>query len=427
MTRNNNVYKAPVKPAAAVPVKNWSANKPVALVRPEWLSTPLTADQKLELSFQRLISMHTFMRPAHSLTEEAFINKYIDCIVGMNSDSYGNRSMVILKSDGTKPETAFMCHTDTVHRKEGGAKLFISDDYLSIRDKSDINGPTCLGADDTVGVWLMLELIRANIPALYIFHRAEEIGGLGSAYIADNTPELVEGIKFAVSLDRKGYTSIITEQYYDTASDEFALSLACMLGEAIPFVKDTFGTFTDSANYSHSIPECTNLSVGYFDQHTKNEKLDLRFAVMLRDLLLEKWDESKLIVSRDHSQAQLPLLGTSTPTNPYEPTHQYGGNYGVYGYGHVSTATGGARGSRSKQRKKAVDRRKNNKGGQAKSQDDFRDFLDTEDHLTLITAMVRNNADVIAQMLSDQGYDSYDLAEVIYEETGIMPNELPVL
>lgn len=411
MTRNNNVYKAPVKPA--VPVKSWAGNKPVAVVRPEWLTTPLTSDQKLELSFQRLVSMHTFMRPAHSLTEEAFINKYIDCIVGMSGDSYGNRSMTILKSDGTKPETAFMCHTDTVHRKEGGAKLFISDDYLTIRDKADSNGPTCLGADDTVGVWLMLEMIRANIPALYIFHRAEEIGGLGSAYIADNTPELVEGIKFAVSLDRKGYTSIITEQYYDTASDEFALSLACMLGEAIPFVKDTFGTFTDSANYSHSIPECTNLSVGYFDQHTKNEKLDLRFAVMLRDLLLEKWDESKLIVSRDH-------------TKPYEPMHQYANNYGVYGYGHVSTATGGARGTRSRQRKKAVDKHKNNKGGQ-KSQDDFRDFMDADDHLTLITAMVRNNADVIAQMLSDQGYDSYDLAEVIYEETGIMPNEIPIL
>lgn len=414
MTRNNNVHKAPVKPA--VPVKSWAGNKPVAVVRPEWLSTPLTSDQKLELSFQRLISMHTFMRPAHSLTEEAFINKYIDCIVGMSSDSYGNRSMTILKSDGTKPETAFMCHTDTVHRKEGGAKLFInSDEYLTIRDKADTNGPTCLGADDTVGVWLMLEMIRANIPALYIFHRAEEIGGLGSAYIADNTPELVEGIKFAISLDRKGYTSIITEQYYDTASDEFALSLACMFGDTIPFVKDTFGTFTDSANYSHSIPECTNLSVGYFDQHTKNEKLDLRFAVMLRDLLLEKWDESKLIVSRDH-------------TKPYEPAHQYGSSYGAYGYGygHATATTGGARGARSKQRKKAVDRR-NKKKGTEKSQDDFRDFMDADDHLTLITAMVRNNADVIAQMLSDQGYDSYDLAEVIYEETGIMPNELPIL
>ncbi len=41
------------------------------------------------------------------------------------------------------------------------------------------------------------------------------------------------------------------------------------------FKDDKGGTFTDSANYIYNIPECTNISIGYFDQHSNEETFDL--------------------------------------------------------------------------------------------------------------------------------------------------------
>ena len=43
----------------------------------------------------------------------------------------------------------------------------------------------CLGADDGAGVFLMLEMIDANVEGTYIFHRGEERGGWGSSQIAE--------------------------------------------------------------------------------------------------------------------------------------------------------------------------------------------------------------------------------------------------
>ena len=34
---------------------------------------------------------------------------------------------------------------------------------------------------------------------------------------------------------------------------------------------DTGGSFTDTANYTDIIPECTNLSCGYYNAHTQSE------------------------------------------------------------------------------------------------------------------------------------------------------------
>jgi hypothetical protein len=46
---------------------------------------------------------------------------------------------------------------------------------------------------------------------------------------------------------------------------------------------DSTGSYTDSNEYAPIVSECTNISVGYFNQHTKNEVQDLDYA---DDLLL---------------------------------------------------------------------------------------------------------------------------------------------
>jgi len=61
---------------------------------------------------------------------------------------------------------------------------------------------------------------------------------------------------------------------------------------------DTGGSFTDSNEYKENVPECTNISVGYFKQHTSQESQDLVFMDKLADACINA-DWSKLVIDRD--------------------------------------------------------------------------------------------------------------------------------
>jgi hypothetical protein len=141
----------------------------------------------------------------------------------------------------------------------------------------------------------MMEMIRAEKPGLYVFHRGEEIGGVGSSYIASTTPEVLQDIKCCIALDRKGTRDIITHQGSRCCSDEFGLSLAKALNGK--FELSDRGTFTDSANYTDLIGECTNISVGYDKQHSYLETQDFKFLSNLR-LKLINLDYTELVFKR---------------------------------------------------------------------------------------------------------------------------------
>lgn len=271
------------------------------------------AMKALHPRLRELIDMHEYARPAGSQTEEAFIAQYIDTLPNMQRDAYGNRYCTVGKA---APTIAWSSHTDTVHQEEGKQALEIDKDgVLALDYYSEAN---CLGADCTAGVWLMRRLILAGKPGLYIFHRGEEDGGLGSRWIVKNTPELVHGIEAMIALDRRGYDSVITEQSTGiTASTTFAQSLADQLGGE--FIPDDGGIFTDSAFYKGLIPECTNLSIGYHSQHSRHETLDFQFTDgLLVKLLSLRYTE--LEISRD-----------PTVTESYDHwRNAYGAYYGMH-------------------------------------------------------------------------------------------------
>jgi hypothetical protein len=137
----------------------------------------------------------------------------------------------------------------------------------------------CLGADCTAGIYAALRMIEAEVPVSYMFHRNEEIGGLGSRWIANIQADWISRYSHVVSLDRRGTNDIITHQVGErTASDAFAGELADALDMAH---KPAIGIFTDSANYAHLVPECTNISVGYYNEHTPDEHLDTLYLESL--------------------------------------------------------------------------------------------------------------------------------------------------
>lgn len=224
----------------------------------------------------------SWRRPHNSAEEKEFVEKHI---VSPWVDKYevrrvGHMENICIIVPGA-PDTMFSCHTDTVHRTGGrqevlydiGTELFYKDDNEA------------LGGDDGTGVWLLLEMIEAGKPGIYMFHRGEEVGCVGSHWMATNVAPALRTFKRAIAFDRKGFTNVITHQRSSRAcSEEFALALAKRLGDG--WAPDETGIFTDTGCYPGLIAECTNLSVGYQDAHSGKETQCIEHAMKLRNLCL---------------------------------------------------------------------------------------------------------------------------------------------
>lgn len=178
------------------------------------------------------------------------------------------------------------CHIDTVHRQTDDVKqLILHDEGTSMIYKQD-GSP--LGADDGAGMWLLLEMIDAGVGGTYIFHRGEERGGIGSRAIAKNHADFLGLYTHAIAFDRRDTCSIITKQSRGRCcSDDFAKHFAAMLSDDYYGLKpDPTGTFTDTANYISHIGECTNVSIGYYNEHGGSEILDVSYLLWLRDKMI---------------------------------------------------------------------------------------------------------------------------------------------
>jgi len=242
-----------------------------------------------DCAHSELLRMLTYRRPYGGKTVDQFCAEFIDHLTGIEIDNFGNRILTV----GDNPSILFSSHTDTVHFSDGRQKIIV-DQFSGLVYKDD-DQP--LGADCATGIYIMLKMIDAKIPGLYIFHAGEEIGGLGSAWIVDNNPTLLDNIDRAVAFDRKLDCSVISEQSSGRCcSNVFASSLAIKLGGN--FAVDNTGVFTDTANYIDLVAECTNLSVGYDCEHTAAEYQDLSFLdQFIPTLIALDWDS--LPVERD--------------------------------------------------------------------------------------------------------------------------------
>lgn len=245
---------------------------------------------------EKYLEMLMFRRPAGSVYEEAFIHKYLTEPHKPIVDEYGNQIIDV----GSKPNIVWSSHTDTVHRTSGLQQIVVGKKDGHARVAPNQKESNCLGADCTTGVWIMLEMIEAGIPGRYIFARAEERGMLGSSWLAKNTPEILNGIDAAIAFDRMGTNEVITHQGSCTASNEFATSLATILGGA--YKPSPNGVYTDTKSYARIVPECTNIGVGYYRQHSVAESQDLNHLKWLRDRMV-KFDASTLVFKRDPTVA----------------------------------------------------------------------------------------------------------------------------
>ena len=310
-----------------------------------------------------LKEMLSYCRPCGSSMEKKFIQRYI--IPHKPVVDFASNHIITV---GTEPNVLWSCHTDTVHRQGLRQKVRIQRNGMLYATSTHSN---CLGADDTAGVWVALELIKRQVPGVYVFHYGEEVGCIGAKHIEEHNKDLLKSVNISIALDRRGTTSLVTAQScMEGCSDVFGMALRNALD--MEHELDPNGIWTDNVEYFGIIPENINLSVGYEYAHSPNECLDSRYLQNLVDAL------SKI------NYKELPIVRTPRHKIIYK---SYVGGYG--GWGSFDTIT-------------------DKNFGAVKSSSE----------LHVLTQLLREYPRQVAKMIQSYGFDVADIIEhLISEET----------
>ena len=180
-----------------------------------------------------------------------------------------------------------------------------------------------LGADDKAGLTVLSFMIKHKIEGLYVFFGDEESGASQSRQWIDSGWEQqceipINTIKAAIAFDRKGYSDIIqTQRASICCSMQYAEILSSIFSMGGFNYRPADGAYTDTANMIYKIPECTNISIGYFNQHTPNEEQDMLFL----------WKMVNFMVNNHKSISEIPAFKKVEVYKQYVPTKTFGHNY----------------------------------------------------------------------------------------------------
>jgi len=240
---------------------------------------------------------------------------------GFYQDTNGNYFYKIGDS-----KTAFTSHLDTACKDQVNVKHVFEGDLI----KTD--GTSILGADDKAGVTILLYMIEKNVPGLYCFFIGEEVGCVGSGLAAKEA--IYKKYDRMISFDRRGTTSVITHQSSKRCcSDIFARELAKQLNRSgLEMKLDNTGVYTDSAEFVEVIPECTNISVGYYSEHTKSERQDIKHLESLCKAVI-RVDWENLPTKRDPKNTEYKsYVKSSKSTSLYNSSKYNHPQYDITGY-----------------------------------------------------------------------------------------------
>lgn len=189
--------------------------------------------------------------------------------IEFKEDDYGN-----IWSFNHKDRPCFVAHCDTVIGNDALYKK-----RLVLKHNKLSRPGYILGADDRAGVNLILNH-KYNIN--FILTKDEEAGGIGARFLSDNIDFIrdCDNITFFIELDRKGNDNIVGYKHGYCNMD-----LAEKIEQTIGF-KDVYGVFTDIDLFTN-ISQGVNLSVGYYNAHTKNEYLDLKDFENINNMIIK--------------------------------------------------------------------------------------------------------------------------------------------
>lgn len=159
-------------------------------------------------------------------------------------------------AEGTIP-IALVAHMDTVF-PHPPQEIFYD------TSQNVVWSPQGLGADDRAGIYAILQIIKTGLRPHIIFTTDEEKGGKGSLVLSSQ-PCPFKDLRYIIQLDRQGNSDCV---FYDCDNPAFT-EYICNFG----FV-EAYGTFTDISNFCPDWKIAgVNLSVGYRDEHSRQEVL----------------------------------------------------------------------------------------------------------------------------------------------------------
>ena len=165
---------------------------------------------------------------------------------------------------------ALVAHMDTVFYQQ------MTHMYYDQR-KGVMWSPEGLGADDRAGIYMILQIVQSGLRPSIILTTDEERGGLGAQKLA-KTDCPVPSLRYMIQLDRHGANDCV---FYDCANSDFIDYI-----ESFGF-SEAVGSFSDISFLMPAWKICgVNLSVGYNDEHSTSETLNVNW--MYRTLEIVK-------------------------------------------------------------------------------------------------------------------------------------------
>lgn len=149
--------------------------------------------------------------------------------------------------------------------------------------------PDGLGADDRVGVFMILSLVRAGIRPSILFTTDEESGSASGYDFALQYKHKFQnyGVNYLIELDRSGVNDCV---FYKCDNPDFTKYI-----ERYGFKTGT-GSFTDISVICPIIKTAgVNLSVGYWNEHSKTEMINLFTMSKNFDIIYKMIKDSKKI------------------------------------------------------------------------------------------------------------------------------------
>lgn len=184
-------------------------------------------------------------------------------------------------------------HTDTVSDKKPKYINMSEDGVLTNK-----NG--VLGADDRAGCYGLYEMMKKKVDAFYLFTDEEEVGGVGAGEfaISEEFESIKEYVSTLIELDRRGHEDCALYGY----DNDKMLELFMNRG-----YKEAGGSYTDVVDLAgESGIACVNLSVGYYNEHTQVESLNVNemnrtIDIMINDMPEEFYTEQFLVEEKSYN------------------------------------------------------------------------------------------------------------------------------
>ena len=178
-------------------------------------------------------------------------------------------------------DIALMAHLDTVFTESKEKRIFCDE------ENEIIWSPEGLGADDRAGVFAILKIVtKHKMRPHVVFTLDEEVGGTGARELA-KIKNPFENLKYIIQLDRRGQNDSV---FYKCNSKEFE------------FYINSFDFETNIGTYSDISFVCpawgiagVNLSVGYENEHTNAEYLNLHYLNLTIQKVVEMLKHSSKI------------------------------------------------------------------------------------------------------------------------------------